>query len=248
MYHTLKLYSNDVAILKDYGGLKRKITIHKVLRNKGFELDNKNKRVKGSVNDEKLDCNISRTKAKIFELAYCNPWEYFCTLTLDPKKYDRTDLKQYNKDLNYFIKNYNKKYKLDIKRLLIPEQHKDGSWHMHGFLMGLPLKHLKYNSNGYLDWNAYKEKFGYISIDKIKDSEKVASYITKYITKNLGDCVKKVNAKMYYCSLGLKGAIEVKRGIIPGDIIPQYDYEGEWVKIKNFDSSVPLEALKNLII
>lgn len=242
-----RMYSYDVAILKDYGGIKRKISIHKCLRNKGLEVEKKQTVERCTVNDEKLDCNVSRTKSNIFELAYCNNWEYFITLTVDQKKYDRTDLKKYKKDLMHWLRNYNQKHKLHIKYLLIPELHKDGkSWHMHGFIMGLPFEHLTLNKNGYLDWYPYQKKFGYISMDKIKDRQKVASYITKYITKDLSDCVNELNANMYYCSQGLKRADIIKKGSMFADIDTP-DFNNEWVTVKWYNTDTPIEVLKKLI-
>ena len=81
--------------------------------------------------------------AKFFELAYCNPWNWFFTGTLDPNKFSRDDLERFHSALTQWLRDYNKKHSLSIKYLLIPEKHQDGSsWHMHGFLMGLPEEHL----------------------------------------------------------------------------------------------------------
>jgi len=211
--------------------IKQKMTLHRFLRRSGFE-DEINRQPKGSVNEQKLDDNISRAKSKIFEIAYCNPWKYFMTLTIDPRKYDRHDLKKYHQDLSQWLRDYNKKHGTAIKYLLIPERHKDGSWHMHGFLMGLPEEHLEINENGYLDWPAYREKFGYCSIDPIRNHEAVAKYVTKYISKNLQDCIKEMNAHMYYCSKGLEKAREVKKGTLAATNVPKWDYENEHVKCK----------------
>lgn len=240
-----KLYQYNVAILKDYGGIKTKLSIHNVLRTKGLEVDIiKNDRC--TVNDEKLLCNITRAKQKIFEYAYCNDWQYFVTLTIDEKKYDRTNLKKYYNDFSIFLRNYGARNNIKISYLFIPELHKDKkSWHMHGFIMGLPIEHLQINSNGYLDWFSYSKKFGYISLDFIKDKEKCSSYITKYISKNLSDCVADLNAKMYYCSKGLKTATEIKRGTMLCDIVP--DFENEYVKVQWFDKTTSLNTLKNMI-
>lgn len=68
---------------------------------------------------------------------------FFLTFTLDPEKYNRDDLKKFQKDVSQFIRNYNRLHGLSIKYLLIPEEHKKGGWHMHGFLMGLPKSHLR---------------------------------------------------------------------------------------------------------
>ena len=85
--------------------------------------------------------------------------------------------------------------------------------------------------NGLLGLVAYRKRFGYISIDEIKNKEAVSRYITKYITKNLENCVKEVGAHMYYCSQGLKRAEVVKRGMLRERNI-SWDFENDWVKIK----------------
>lgn len=238
------LYSNNVAIVKDYGIMK-KLTLHSVLRKKGFEISKKYQ-AKGSVNDEKLEENIIRARSKIFELAFCNPWELFITLTIDGSKYDRYNLKRYHRDLAQWLRDYNKKYSIKIKYLLIPEMHEDDAWHMHGFLMGLPIEHLEINDNGYLDWIAYKEKFGYCSIDRIRNHEAVAKYVTKYISKELADCVKELNAHMYYASQGLKRAVEIKRGMLLADSIP-WDFKNEWVSVIWLDGCWTDEQLSSLV-
>lgn len=225
----VNLYDRDVAILKDYG-IKRKLTLHKSLRKSGFEVP-QNKRKKGIANDQKLDENIAHTRSRIFELAYCNPWEWFITLTIDPTKHDRHDLEGYMKKLGQWIQNTNKRKGMTIKYLLIPEMHEDGAWHVHGFLMGLSEEHLIKNKNGYLDWLEYREKFGYCSLDRIKNHEAVSKYVTKYISKNLQDCVQAINAHMYYCSNRLKRAQEIKRGTLTAINAP-WDYENEWIKCR----------------
>lgn len=190
---------------------------------------------RGKVNYEKLSNNISRAKSSVLEISLCNPWDYFVTLTLDKNKYDRYNLNGYVKDLGQFIRDQRKKYNTDIKYLLIPEQHRDGAWHIHGFLYGLKSKMLKENAYGYLDWIDYTCKFGYCSIDKIKDKNKASSYITKYISKDFSKGVLKLNAKMYYCSRGLKRAELIEKGLLNGTL-SNPDYVGEYATIKWFDT------------
>lgn len=176
--------------------------------------------------------NLSRARNKIFEYCICNNFEYFVTLTIDEKKYDRFDLNKYYKDFSHFIRNYRQYYNLDIQYLFVPEQHKNGAWHMHGVIKGIPEKHFKINSNGFLDWEAYKNRFGYISLDKIKNNEACSVYMTKYITKDFFKSTKinKYN-KLYYCSRGLKTAETVFRGNIDFDLLPEPSFENQYVKI-----------------
>ena len=87
-----EVYQRDVATLKKYREDYYKITLHKMLRRAGYEEiegDSDRKREAGKKNtadnDEKLSASLSRTRAAIYELALCNEWEWFVTLTLNPE-------------------------------------------------------------------------------------------------------------------------------------------------------------------
>lgn len=202
-------------------------------------------------NTDKLDESLSRTRATIFELAMCNEWEYFLTLTLNPEQHDRHDLNDYKKKLSVWIKNYNRLHGTKIKYLLIPELHNDRkSWHMHGLVMELPETHLTEfkatetlpvailieiaKGNKVYDWPAYRKAFGYITITKIRNAESVSKYITKYITKDLIKTKIELNNHLYYCSKGLKRAEKLHQGKITRDF--DEDFGNEYVKIKTLRS------------
>lgn len=222
-----------MATLKKFGD-DYKLSCSYLVLNKMFEYD-RNCENRGKVNDDKLTNNIVRARSTVLELALCNEWEHFITLTIDKSKYDRYDLSSYYKDLSQFVRDQRKKYKTDIKYLLIPEQHKDGAWHMHGFMHGLTKSMLIENAHGYMDWQDYSKKFGYCSIDKIRHKKRASIYITKYISKDFSNGVKKLNAKMYYCSQGLKRAELIKEGLLNGEL-SNPDYVGEYASIKWFDN------------
>ncbi len=256
-------YKYDQSIVKIFGfGDYKKIKVIRmnVLRNSGVEDDKENTNNRCCVNSNKLDENISRTKSKIFELAFCNPWDYFFTGTIDKSKYDRTDLKKYHKDLTQFIRDYRKKYKVDISFLFIPELHSDGqSWHIHGFIYGLPKEHLKQFQVGdvmgkaladkvvkgdiVFNWVDYQKKFGFCDLEPIRNHEAVCKYITKYINKNLANSVTKLNAHQYYHSRGLKFAETMKKGTMSANIVPTY--ENEYCSVSWLDYSD--ELLKELV-
>lgn len=239
-------YKYDQYVLKvfGYGENKRIKLIHmNVLRNEGVEDDNDKGKVR-AVNSEKLEESICRTRSKIFELAFCNPWSWFFTGTLDPKKYDRTDLKKFHSDLTNWLRQYNRYHGTQIKFLLIPELHTDGtSWHIHGFFYDLPQEHLTRfqigdrmgkalaekvkNGDEVFNWSAYQKKFGFCDLEPIRNAEAVSKYITKYISKNLATSVTELNAHMYYHSRGLQFAQTVKKGSMSTaiDIEPTYSNE-----------------------
>lgn len=241
-YHKKRVeprYYYDLTTIKQYRKNNYKVcTIKTGVLRKGQKVY---RMPKNSVNTKKLDNNLVRAKTTIKEYALCNDFEYFVTLTLDKQKYNRYDLKKYIKDLGQFIRDYRKKYKSDIQYILIPEQHKDGAWHIHGLIKGISEQHLinfdnipnapkKLKNKEYYNFTLYSKKFGFCSLGKIRDIEKVSSYITKYINKNLGQNIELGN-KTYYATRGLKKAQTIKKGHLVCPL--EYDFENDYCKIKN---------------
>lgn len=192
----------------------------------------------------KLENNISRAKSSIYELALCNKWDYFVTMTLDGEKYDRYNLDAWKKDLSQFVRDQRKKWGADIKYLLIPEQHKlkpgetVPAWHVHGLLAGLKPEMLgdfpagaplALALNGYRNYPDYARRFGFCSLGSIRNDMAVSAYILKYVGKQLGQGVE-VDKHLYYCSNGLNRAEEIKRGRLA--VLPrEWDYVNDYVKI-----------------
>ena len=237
-------YSYDVGVLKKYGESCYKVTWLKTLRNKGIKLTY-DRRAKGTVHLNKLDCNIRRAKAKVKEYVLCNDWDYFITLTLDPKKYDRYNLNKFRNDLTMWIRNISRNRDKKIKYVLIPEQHRDGAWHMHGFVSGLNDDDVKLFSiddripkyikdklkegQEVYNWTKYMDKFGFCDLEPIRNLEKAVNYVMKYITKELDNCVKEVGGHLYYCSRGLNQAEIIKKGNVSDKYVPHYtDPEGHY--------------------
>lgn len=80
------------------------------------------------------DDNVKRAKDKIFDIAFVNEWDYMVTLTLDQTKIDRYDAKEINKRVGQWLKH--QVQRKDLRYLVIPEYHKDGAVHFHGFFKG----------------------------------------------------------------------------------------------------------------
>lgn len=173
----------------------------------------------------------------------CNDWDWFITLTLDKAKRDRNDLAEFKRSLSQWLRNYRRLRGCDIQYLLVPEAHRDGAWHIHGLLKGLPQEHLthfdpalhpfKLCEKGYWNWPAYAAKFGFCSLDRIKDREACAKYITKYVCKDLAHRAD-YGKHLYLCSQGLNRAVELASGSLwfSRPVEPDYsnDYVGiEWV-------------------
>ena len=211
-----------------------KVTYCKMpIKRAGFEEETNFNRGR-DVNEGKLSNNVVRARTRIFEYAICNNFDYFITLTINDEKLDRYDLKEYIKKLGQFIRDYRKKYEVDIQYLLIPEKHVDGAWHVHGLIKGIPKNHLHINENGYLDWEGYKNKFGYCSIDKVKNQEAVSKYITKYIRKSFETDrgITDKESKLYYCSRGLKKPQKKKEGILSSSQLEKipFNFDNDYVR------------------
>lgn len=276
--NTQKYKSLYSATVKNYGGKKKKLTVCKNrIKQSGLNgaFDNntkvdtsgnaplpaemgpappdtqgdKNKAPPNEADKQRFACNLSRARSTIYELALCNNWEYFFTFTLDPKKYDRSDLKIFQKKLSRFFRKYREKHKINVKYLLVPEQHKDGiNWHMHGFLIGLPEEHLRKftleeqlpyyirhnleNNQPIYDWNAYRKKFGFCNLEPIHNLEASAKYITKYISKSMDNGTIQANGHLYYASQGLNRAEVTASGYYDPRQPVDFDFENEHVLLK----------------
>lgn len=149
--------------------------------------------------------SVSRARSRVFELAACNDFSFFCTLTLDADKRDRFDLSGFRKAFAQMVRNLNRGRDEKIRYLLIPEHHKDGAWHMHGLFMGFTASDLVKNGFGYLDWPAYSSRFGFFSCSPIRSKEGCSRYITKYVTKDFDGSCRQSGEHLFFASQGLKG-------------------------------------------
>lgn len=171
--------------------------------------------------EDKLPQALSRARRVCLELALCNDWTWFATFTIAKDNYDRKNLDGFYERFSEWLKYQKKKHQVKIPYLLVPEQHGDGSWHMHGFFNGdvdkllVPFKDLwesgadipyKLVKNDYYNWPEYQKKFGFCSMGKIRNHDATAFYATKYISKSFQGDAQRVGLKLYYCSQGLNRA------------------------------------------
>jgi hypothetical protein len=210
----------------------------------GFESDKKPLKVNLEQDDNKecplteeyLRQSISRTKKTIFEYALCNDFDYFVTLTFDRKKHNSSDLKLLKKSVGQWLSNYKKRTNPKLKYLIIPEFHKDKThFHFHGLISGIDdITEFRLSKEGTMryNWTSWANKYGFTSIEKIRDRDKISKYITKYITK---DMIQVFNKHRYLCSKGLnkpKTVFEIEHYT---EDMP-FDFENDYVRIKNLSN------------
>ena len=213
--------------------------------------------------------HIKRARDTVFEYASCNNFSYFVTLTFDKEKVKtREDLDILQPEFAKWLNNYknNKKLK-DFKYLLLPEKHKKGGWHLHGLMIGIPEQDLvpfsedhkgskyindKVKKGGIIyDWTSWAKRFGFCDIEPIQNKEAVEKYITKYISKSLGQDLTNKNAQMYYVSKGLKKSTIKAKGTYSAKVDATdkkyFDFVGEYVSTKTIDNLEDLDFYLSLI-
>lgn len=174
-------------------------------------------------NEEKLSQSRIRAKRTVCELAMANDFEWFVTITINKELHNRYNIANIMGKLSQFMRDTRKKAGYEnLQYLLVPERHKfnpkydtdEAAWHIHGFLSGIPESALsdfipglhpdRLCNKGYKNWELCMRKFGWTSLNRVRDHVSVAFYVCKYITKDLEKNVCFVGGHMYYPSRGLK--------------------------------------------
>lgn len=156
--------------------------------------------------DKYAETASNRSKKAIYELTRSNVWEYFFTVTFRPEDgFDRYDYDACYKKLSRWLNNQRLRKAPDLKYLFVPEEHKDGAYHFHGLVSNIGSLTLqdshRRTKDGLIIYNCLDWKNGYTTATEVKDTHRVAYYVTKYITKELCDHVK--GRQRYLCSKNL---------------------------------------------
>lgn len=141
--------------------------------------------------------SIRRSKDKVFDIVKMNDWDFFFTGTLSEDcGVDRYDVDEVCKKVNTFMYNLVKRGKV-IRYILVPEYHKDGAVHYHGFIKSSNTLRLCFALNphtgkvirkgkkrhcifNWLDWS-----FGHTTLMRCYGSvDNMSKYFCKYITKS----------------------------------------------------------------
>lgn len=140
--------------------------------------------------------NLIHTKNTIYDYAKSNNWDFFVTFTFAPedrqvtqgirkdRTVDRYNYEKCKKCISKWFNNIKNRICPNIKYLLIAEYHKDKAIHFHGLVSGITeeIGLIKHGENSY---HAEKWKYGRNDFSEIKDKQRVTTYITKYVTKEI---------------------------------------------------------------
>lgn len=130
--------------------------------------------------------SMRRARAQLRRLALSNEFEYFVTLTLDSAKIDRYDGEAVTRALSRWCNDMVKRH--GLRYVLVPERHKDGAFHFHGFMAGgLEAVDSGIRWDGRPVYNLPQWRYGFTTAQRLYGEYSAAvSYCCKYIGKQEG--------------------------------------------------------------
>lgn len=153
----------------------------------GKALPAKREKGKKSEGDDMLR-SMRRARAQLRRLALANSFEYFVTLTLDPERIDRYDGTAVVKALGQWADNMVRRH--GLRYILVPERHKDGAFHFHGFMAGEGLQAVDSGVewDGRTVYNLPQWSLGFTTAQRLYGTYSAAvGYCCKYIGKQEGE-------------------------------------------------------------
>lgn len=160
----------------------------------------------------------ARTIQNIYNYARANKWEWFVTLTFNPKQVNRFDYAECQQKLSRWLENLRRDYP-DMKYLMVPELHLGSSsevngagehaWHFHGLMTGIDGC-MDYSGHftkaGEPIYNIGRYQYGWSTATEVVEQEAVCKYVTKYITKDVCEVTK--GRKRYWASRNCRKPLE----------------------------------------
>jgi hypothetical protein len=149
-----------------------------------------------------MERSMRRARAKLRRLALANGFDYFVTLTLDPAKIDRYDSAAVIKALGRWADNMVRRH--GLRYILVPERHKDGALHFHGFMAGYGLEAVDSGVewDGRPVYNLPQWTLGFTTAQRLYgDYHAAVGYCCKYIGKQAAE---RPCGRWYYSGGALK--------------------------------------------
>lgn len=164
---------------------------------------------------ENRDRARRRARTAVRDLALSNHFEWFVTLTLDPRKIDRYDPAAVVRKAGQWLSNAVRRR--GLRYVLVPEHHKDGAIHFHGFMSGdLDVTPSGRKDKGGHDvYNIGAWPFGFsTAIRPYGEHAAAVAYCCKYIAKQ----DDKIGGRWYYSGGDLLRPIVEEVGVDTADL------------------------------
>ena len=186
---------NAIIYRYEDGGMDTICCSEPIFREPGWEAADKDAAPRGAAREAgkkaegaDMERSMRRARAKLRRLALANQFAYFVTLTLDPAKIDRYDGASVTKALSQWCDNMVRRH--GLRYILVPERHKDGAFHFHGFMAGDGLKAVDsgHEIGGRTAYNLPQWRLGFSTAQPLFGEYAAAvAYCCKYIGKQEGE-------------------------------------------------------------
>lgn len=163
--------------------------------------------------------SMRRARAKVRRLALANEFTWFVTLTLAPDKVDRMDGAAVVKKLNAWCSNAVQRQ--GLKYILVPERHKKGGIHFHGFFNNAleVVESGHFDKKGHPIYNLPRWDLGFTTaIGLYGDYASAVAYVCKYIGKQ----GEKPAGRWYYSGGSLVEPEESMVDISAGELLDTF--------------------------
>lgn len=171
-----------------------------------------------STSESSILRSVRRAKSQLRDIALCNDFKWFVTLTLSPEKVkDRADPVEVIHHLNIWLDNQVRRH--GLRYVLVPELHKNGAIHFHGFFSdclpavdsgtislhgnarprrprSMAQRQEWLSSGGSIVYNLPSWTWGFSTAIELYGSyDRAVAYVCKYIGK---DMKGKIGGRWYY--------------------------------------------------
>lgn len=168
---------------------------------------------------EDIERSMRRARAKLRRLALANEFRWFVTLTIDPQKCDSFDGAAVVKKLNAWCSNMVQRK--GLRYVLVPERHKSGRIHFHGFfndcLEVVDSGHT--DKQGHTIYNLPQWTLGFTTAIELYDEYvRAVGYVCKYVGKQ----GEKPAGRWYYSGGDLREPEITYAEISPADLLAEY--------------------------
>ena len=183
---------------------------------------------------ENIERAMRRARANVRQLALANQFEWFVTLTLSPEKINRYDPVEVVRKMSQWCDNRVRRN--GLKYILVPEHHKDGAIHFHGFFNGAleAVDSGKTDKVGHAVYNLPDWTLGFTRAVRLYgDYQAAVGYTCKYIGKGTG----KIGGRWFYSGGALERPIEMEVNLRYHEMMEVYadDFQNEqgggWTKV-----------------
>ena len=177
-----------------------------------------------------MERSMRRARAKLRRLALANGFEYFVTLTLDPQKIDRYDGAAITKALGRWTDNMVRRH--GLRYILVPELHRDGAFHFHGFMAGdgLRVEDSGVEWDGRPVYNIPQWTLGFTTAQRLYgDYHAAVGYCCKYIGKQQ---YQRPLGRWYYSGGALREPEKIYADLNYRDVDNSVEYSIPGAKIK----------------